>query len=525
MKRRPSPTLDTPGRALLLGLFLIASFSLLPLVRWDIDPDGVSYMNVAHAYLRGDFGAAVNGYWAPMYSWLLAGVFANGIEPILAAHLLGVVFGVAALHQVWALASALSIEAWTRRLVVAACVPLTALASVAGLSPDLLLVCLLLWYVRATVQSEQHGPVVAGVLTGLAGALSYFTKAYAFYFVLAHLLTVGAADLLLARSSPLRKSTAVRVSAALATFLVLSSTWMAVLYSKYGTVTVSTSSGYNRALLTSPTRGHPMFYAGFFRPPSPSDTSAWSDPSYFDVAAMRTAAAGLPAASGTERLIGNVRTAAALLVEFAPSLLLLGVIALSARSWRRLGDLSRSDWIVVAAAAIYLGGYVPLTVALRYIYVVPMLLALAGGALVQRAIVPVRPSVGIALCLAMWPGPVGQLWNLDGNGSRPSVEIAGNLGGTLPAGCRLASNGAWKESLYVAYRAGCQYFGQRGDLDASQAKRALADLGVEFYLEWTLPGSAAPLFEGQLLGSDPGSGVRVFAVPLAGEAPADSHAN
>jgi hypothetical protein len=34
--------------------------------------DGVSYLDVADAYLRADWQAALNGYWSPLYSWLLA---------------------------------------------------------------------------------------------------------------------------------------------------------------------------------------------------------------------------------------------------------------------------------------------------------------------------------------------------------------------------------------------------------------------------------------------------------------------
>jgi hypothetical protein len=40
--------------------------------RFYIDPDGVNYSDVAHAYARRDWLHAINGYWSPLYSWLLA---------------------------------------------------------------------------------------------------------------------------------------------------------------------------------------------------------------------------------------------------------------------------------------------------------------------------------------------------------------------------------------------------------------------------------------------------------------------
>jgi len=40
--------------------------------RFYIEPDGVSYIEIAHAYIQRDFANAVNAYWSPLYSWLLA---------------------------------------------------------------------------------------------------------------------------------------------------------------------------------------------------------------------------------------------------------------------------------------------------------------------------------------------------------------------------------------------------------------------------------------------------------------------
>jgi hypothetical protein len=40
--------------------------------RFFIEPDGVNYLDVAQAYARHDWPHAINGYWSPLYSWLLA---------------------------------------------------------------------------------------------------------------------------------------------------------------------------------------------------------------------------------------------------------------------------------------------------------------------------------------------------------------------------------------------------------------------------------------------------------------------
>ncbi len=48
--------------------------------RYEISPDGISYLDMGDAYLRGDWQMAINGYWSPLYAWLL-GVALRVIKP------------------------------------------------------------------------------------------------------------------------------------------------------------------------------------------------------------------------------------------------------------------------------------------------------------------------------------------------------------------------------------------------------------------------------------------------------------
>ncbi|HYP25369.1 MAG TPA: hypothetical protein VE262_01510 [Blastocatellia bacterium] len=40
-------------------------------VRHAMNPDGISYLDMADAYMKGDWGTALNAQWSPMYSWIL----------------------------------------------------------------------------------------------------------------------------------------------------------------------------------------------------------------------------------------------------------------------------------------------------------------------------------------------------------------------------------------------------------------------------------------------------------------------
>lgn len=61
-----------PVRILFWTLTAVAGFVQAWSLRFYINPDGNNYLDVASAYLRGDYVHAINGHWSPMFSWLIA---------------------------------------------------------------------------------------------------------------------------------------------------------------------------------------------------------------------------------------------------------------------------------------------------------------------------------------------------------------------------------------------------------------------------------------------------------------------
>lgn len=48
--------------------------------RYYMNPDGISYLDMGDAYLRGDWNMAINAFWSPLYSWLLE-LFLKVLKP------------------------------------------------------------------------------------------------------------------------------------------------------------------------------------------------------------------------------------------------------------------------------------------------------------------------------------------------------------------------------------------------------------------------------------------------------------
>ena len=60
----------------LLALTL-AAFQVWAAVRSSsMNADGIAYLDMGDAYLRGDWSTAVNPVWSPLYSWILGAVMA-----------------------------------------------------------------------------------------------------------------------------------------------------------------------------------------------------------------------------------------------------------------------------------------------------------------------------------------------------------------------------------------------------------------------------------------------------------------
>ena len=68
----------------LIIIFLLIAVVLGALYAWkdrySMNPDGVSYLDVGDAFMRGDWNMAISAYWSPLYP-LLLGVALHLLKP------------------------------------------------------------------------------------------------------------------------------------------------------------------------------------------------------------------------------------------------------------------------------------------------------------------------------------------------------------------------------------------------------------------------------------------------------------
>jgi hypothetical protein len=209
--------------------------------------DGISYISIARQYAHGQLDTAINGYWSPLISWMLAPFIAVGIDGQLAFMIVNVVAAVVGTG----LGSLLVWRTTRGHLFATAVFMFTSFVFYAGnlptLTPDLLVVTWVIVFVYTlTVLAHRLDPgttrqrILGGALLGVICALGYFTKLFlmpVFVLVIIVVLVVRA-------RGHVRPAFVTMGSAAVVVALVIAP-WSMVLSNAYGTFTLGTSFTVN----------------------------------------------------------------------------------------------------------------------------------------------------------------------------------------------------------------------------------------------------------------------------------------
>ncbi len=350
-----------------LALYVTAGVMLLPRYLYRLNPDGVSYITVAQKYLAGNFSLAVNGYWAPLFSWLMTPFLAGTRFPLLAEKQLALTIGFFTLLSLRSLAVTLGLSPASVRAAVVAAVPLVLFMSLCMITPDLLMVGVLCLYLSVIFKRDYNLARFRGAWCGVLGAAVYFAKSYGFPFFLVHFVVFNCVHYFRSCSGGERRVVLRNFVAGIMVFVLISGAWIATISNKYHHLTISTAASYNFKLTYDSDGELPMFTTTLIPPTESSDTSIWIDPSYdMQRSAFPQAHAGglmkLPLQVGKNVYrISNIFAWGSVLVT---PIFLLCILYCFPFSKERLSD---PIYYVMGTVIIYCGGYTLLFVLQRYV--------------------------------------------------------------------------------------------------------------------------------------------------------------
>jgi len=487
------------GRTLLVvAPLVVLGLVLAPVFRDGIGLDGLAYVSIAQQYAEGQL--PINGYWGPLWSWLLVPLLAVGIEPLLAARLLQVASSVLVLLALRRLMDVVGVRSTIRDGLALAVTPFLLAIAHYGIFTDVLMAGFLLLWCAEVLRGDFPTSRAVALRAGLWAGLATLTKIYALPFVVVHLAVMALIHLYRLRGAP---RVLVKVASAVAVVGVVLSLlfvpWVAALSESYDRFTVTKSARYNVTIAGPGSQGNPIFYAGLLAPPSPDAVSIWEDPSGMPVEASGWSAGADSADRLVDNITSNVALASSLVSQDMVLVSTLGLvgIAIAFLPFRRGGqppDLRLKMLGVLAAAVVYAGGYLLLFVERRYTWFFLLLLVVPAGVAIQTLLdrVPIRwrnlalVAVSALLALSVAAQSLPRLMDERGSDRAQEVGDALSVDGGLPG--PVASNGFWERTAVICFQLDCQFYGQPRRVEMDEGLKEYLDTwGIRTFIAWGEP--------------------------------------
>lgn len=486
MSKHKSFSPFSPWLLLAIGLFLAAGFALMPFYVYHLNNDGVSYLSIAAKYAQGS-ATAISSYWGPLYSWLIAIFLKLGVSGFVAVRVINLLCGAAILVAIWTLARQLNVQPFFRvpLLLVSSVLLLTYALDV--ISPDLLLACLLLWYIVIALDERSITSRRLQFLIGLLGGIAFLAKSVALPLFCLHLFFLHGVWWVSGKRFPI---VARSFALSIFVFACIAAPWIAIISKQTGHMTVGESArvihaSYNPLL----GRSIPMYTQGLLPPPDALATSMWDDPT-------QSAAKDWSPFESLGKFIDQIKIVllnaiAALTLYATYSWLLLPLIGFSF-----VAACTKSSWydrrvarIFGGTAVLITGLYLPFVVDLRYLWVVVLLGLVWMFALVSKLYehhifsrLQMRVLLcGIGCCFLVLP-----LWQLamnfrDGEGLYTQAMAIADV---LPLRDAAIASDSWKQGLYFSSFVDAQYFGQPKMSSDDDINQQLRSQNIDYYIVW-----------------------------------------
>ncbi len=487
---------------LLSACLLIAGAVLLyPSCQYYIDPDGTAYLTIAQRYAAGDYMKAVNGYWSPWACWLTALGIKSGLAAIPASIVVNTTGGLGLLWISQSLFRLFGMKQGLRTIMGTTLALFLCYAVYKQSFGDLWECFFLLVSLRIMLYDDYIARPGLWVLNGVAGALAYFSKAYAFPFFILNTLCCGfyitSAWERHGRILWLRLSiTSVVV------MLVCSSPWLYLLHEKYGIWITSTAGRLNTSWYLV---GHPCWKdtVHALLPPVYSNSPYywedpymvngitphfWNNPKLF---ALQIARAGL-----------NLLKLVQAMNEISAFFLLVWLIALGILVSERVRYvLGRKTLVPALSFLLFPLGFLIINYEARYLWYMLPLSMLIGGLALQRV---VARAAGNRILLFIIPlvfagsylvWPLYDLKNIAGQG-RAEYETAAKMKemGIQGSFTTALPHGPYTQKLArLAYFSGNAYYMMPGATTTkAELLKDMRKYHVKYYLQYETGMDKAP---------------------------------
>ncbi|HHY00474.1 MAG TPA: hypothetical protein GX531_03765 [Methanothermobacter sp.] len=461
--------------------------------------DGISYVSIAEKYFNGNWSNAINGCWSPLYSWLMTPFLFFGFDnyhSVYVTRIVTFIVGFFTIIGMSMLSSAFNLEKTVKKVLLLTLIPIILYYSVYLDTPDLLVVCLLVYYFYFIFNDDYPNKRIYGVICGFLGSLAFFAKSYIFPFFLVHFIFFNVYFYFKGLKVN-KKRVKTNFILGLVVFLAVSGLWIGVISSKYDKITIGTANEYNYAIISPEyNKQHPVYFLGLIKPPNDSATSTWEEPSLVKINHWSPFESWTNFKFQLHIINENLWYFATLIKYYAAFSLAIITLSLYLIFKPKTEKTFRNRLIYLTMTFfLYPMGYLIFFVQERYIWPIIILVMFCGFYLIsklhQDQKLKYRNIFLIILIVSFTITPTYLLLNYNSSEKDDTASIylakklkndygiQGNIASNIP------SNELWEDTNRIAFYLDSQYYGIPKDTENfTELEKELKANDIDYYFVW-----------------------------------------
>ena len=492
MKKKSNPLIDLTFVSGLI-IYSVLALILIDYYRYIINPDGVSYISITQKYLRGDFKNAINATFGPLISWLLVPFLILGFDPLYATKLLLLSIGFVAMVGIRLLSYRFEMSQYIRNIIFFLLIPFILYLALTVITTDLLVACILVFYLNIIFAPTYSQKIYSGILCGLLGGLAYLAKNYAFPFFIIHFPLFNLLHYL--RNDSIGKTRVIKnFIVGFIVFILISGAWILMLSSKYGELTIGSAGRYLYAYVGPYMQyRHNFEIGGLLEPPNKTAIVASEDLSYFKVKLWNPLKSFDHFIHLLRAIKNNTKTTVYSYLRFSllSPAILLGYILVCMRS-KKLFFLDEPFYPVITSI-LYTIGFLPLFVEARHLWLNFILLGLMAGPVLDLLF---KNSffndskkrftlIFFILSCAAIPLGIAKIVVTNNHLDKYYFDLCKELKNKYNIQGNIASNGNWPTTVTLSYHLKTRYYGMpRNNFTYDELRNDLKKYNIDYYFVW-----------------------------------------
>jgi hypothetical protein len=274
-------TSKTGFNKLIAGLFVMGAFVGLYFqlaYHKFLNNDTLAYINLAERYAVGDWQHAINGFWSPMYSWVLCVCKLIGLPVLQCCYVINFIVAALGLYVLCKLGRRYLVQPLFYIAFSLYSLLLMLFYAMSSLTPDLMAAVFCLWFILLVTDQRFTFNKRTQWLAGFVAACAYFSKLY--NFVPIHLFMFSWLACTLLKKNEARSKQLFPIIKTYGVFVLLSTMWIAILSLHEGKLVVTTAGGFNHNYMSPDYGGVYPTNANLLAPPFEKAYSAQTDPAH-----------------------------------------------------------------------------------------------------------------------------------------------------------------------------------------------------------------------------------------------------